>query len=279
MREEAEEEEGGGEGRRAFKHCLQRRVSLFDHPDCVSSWWEYAIANSSAHAEHPIVSAGDVDISRVIPYYIHYDGAEMYANSEYHIWSVGSLVADTHGSVFDRLFPVLAIDDALIQDMNQVHNVVSCLLEWSSRALQSGRWPSKGMQNEEFDKTSLRYERRDRVLADGWRAAFVCVLSRALRPHGAFRGEGGGRGGKEGRRQGGRGRTWSGLSVDCGPCRVNWKLERMAREGEGQGKGGKSNRQYASAHCQWASDRVHGRCKIAQDSTLFPTLLGEKLHM
>ena len=96
-------------------------------------------------------------------------------NPQDHIYD-SPMIADTHGSVFDRLFPVLAVDDAQISSMTSMHQTVAKLLQWSSEALESGYWPLNGMLDEDFDQTSLRHRRRRELLADGWRAVFVRML-------------------------------------------------------------------------------------------------------
>eukprot|EP00959_Pyramimonas_sp_CCMP1952_P218763 4574627-Pyramimonas_sp.AAC.1 len=40
------------------------------------------------------------------------------------------MIADAHGSVFDRLFPALAVDDAQISSMTGMHEAVAKLFQW-----------------------------------------------------------------------------------------------------------------------------------------------------
>ncbi|CAK0860275.1 unnamed protein product [Prorocentrum cordatum] len=97
---------------------LQREISIFgkNGADGVLRWWQNAIATAPHLADHPAARRPWNDVGKTAPLYVHYDGAEVFRNQEYHIWSYGSVMCDV-GSAFDRLFPIVSIPHAALVDM------------------------------------------------------------------------------------------------------------------------------------------------------------------
>ena len=80
-------------------------------------------------------------------------------------------------TVFDRLFPICAIEDASIESLTHVHEVIANMLVWSTDACLEGKWPTRCMRDEEFDVKSWRGKRQGKDLADGWKIAIIPRLA------------------------------------------------------------------------------------------------------
>eukprot|EP00959_Pyramimonas_sp_CCMP1952_P107229 2242090-Pyramimonas_sp.AAC.1 len=74
-------------------------------------------------------------------------------------------------SIFDRLFPVCAVAEASACNVRELHEAVANLIQWSSEALELGRWPDVGMNNGPA-LLGWRGGHRGKSLADGRRGAF-----------------------------------------------------------------------------------------------------------
>lgn len=99
------------------------------------------------------------------------DGAEFFANSEYLVYSIGSILAE--GSVWDTKFPACAIPyDQMIQcNIRKKVNIdVAHVLDWSLRCCASGVFPTHGPEGQEL--TGWRRAKAGKPLCGGWRAIY-----------------------------------------------------------------------------------------------------------
>ena len=169
QKEEREERNGR---RSSINRDFQREVSIFGKGGAggVLHWWENAIGFAPHLFDHPVARWPWGDIAKTAPFYVHYDGAEVYRNQEYHIWSYGSVLCDV-GSAFDRLFPIVSIPYAAIIDMKPVQAAVANLVKWSSTALLEGKWPADGgaRRAPRRGQGGLSWQRPGRGLAWGFR--------------------------------------------------------------------------------------------------------------
>ena len=102
---------------------------------------------------------------------MHTDGAEFYSNSEYLVFSMGSIFAEGH--VWDCKFPCIIIPHSHMIESNVkklVHETASIVFAWSLRAASSGVFPSHGPFGEEMD--GFRRELANTPLSGGWRACY-----------------------------------------------------------------------------------------------------------
>lgn len=100
---------------------------------------------------------------------LHVDGAEFYSNSEYMVWSMGSVFAEGH--VWDIKFPCVCIPHALMHNVKEkVHERVADVLAWSLRAAAAGQWPSRGPFGDEL--SGFRGELAGTVMSGGWHACY-----------------------------------------------------------------------------------------------------------
>ena len=159
-------------GEEEYNMNLQREISIFGKGGVggVLDWWEKAIEHAPHIAGHRAAQRPWGEVAKTAPLYLHYDGAEVFRNQEYHIFSYGSLLCDV-GSAFDRLFPILSVPNGEIADMREVQSAVAKLVKWSSDALIEGKWPETGPDGEDLDEG--REALGGTVLAEGWRGAFI----------------------------------------------------------------------------------------------------------
>lgn len=107
----------------------------------------------------------------MLPIVLHYDGAEIYTNTEYLCWSFCSLFAS--GDVLDVKFPsVILPAHSVVQDAvrAQVHEVVARVITWSLKIAASGIAPALGAFDEPL--TGHRSAMAGARLSNGWKACF-----------------------------------------------------------------------------------------------------------
>ncbi|CAE7832343.1 unnamed protein product [Symbiodinium sp. CCMP2592] len=124
--------------------------------------------------DHPALAG--CDLSEMIQLLIHFDGAEMYKNSEYNIWSFSSALSSLLDvDCLETQFVCCILPQKAMQQKqvkNYVHKEIARLMSWSFKVLQSGKFPSTGFYGEEFPSTSCRAKRSGTALAGEWKACF-----------------------------------------------------------------------------------------------------------
>lgn len=104
------------------------------------AFWKNA-AGQPWFEEHPALRTADLDYT--IPLVFHCDGAEVYSNSEFYIWSVSSLMAK-RCHVLDNKFQVLKIphESMRVPEVKaEVMRVVPMFIAWCCDICASGIMP------------------------------------------------------------------------------------------------------------------------------------------
>lgn len=84
------------------------RRAFFDH-----------LKTLDVYSQHPVLCSPDVDFKRLIPVFLHADGAQFYRDDENFVWSFGS-VFGSKGDVKDVLitkYPIAVIPERFMQDV------------------------------------------------------------------------------------------------------------------------------------------------------------------
>ncbi|CAE7375107.1 nipblb [Symbiodinium sp. CCMP2592] len=135
--------------------AYQFGTSMLGHqtPNAIKEFWEHLQRFAPMDIKgHPALES--CDLSELVPLLVHFDGAEMYRNAEYNIWSFSS--------VFSSMLDV----------KDHVHTEIAKLMSWSFKILQEGRFPDRGYYGEELLEKSSRGKSRGLPLAGGWKACF-----------------------------------------------------------------------------------------------------------
>lgn len=109
--------------------------------------------------------------SGMLPLILHVDGAEFYSNSEYLVWSMSSVLSDSH--VWDSKFPICILPHDSMgthATKKHVHETVANLVAWSLRHAASGIGPDRGFRNEPL--TGVRKQMAGKPLALGWKGCY-----------------------------------------------------------------------------------------------------------
>ena len=122
----------------------------------------------------PVCFSGlDPSIPGLIPIVLHVDGAEFYSNSEYVVFSMGSILCEgVHP--WDSKFAIACIpySNMYENDIRKgVHKAVAETVAWSFKSAASGIFPSRGPWGDEL--TGARKEWAGTLLAGGWRAGYL----------------------------------------------------------------------------------------------------------
>ena len=107
----------------------------------------------------------------LLPIILHTDGAEFYANSEYLVFSMSSVLSDGH--VWDSRFACCVLPHTSLGNDNvkrHVHECVANVLAWSLRHAASGVAPTVGYKGEPL--TGFRQTMAGQPLAHGWTACY-----------------------------------------------------------------------------------------------------------
>ena len=102
---------------------------------------------------------------------LHTDGAEFYANSEYIVFSMSSLLSESH--IWDSKFPICILPhDALGTPATKrhAHETIAKVIAWSLKHAASGTAPTTGFYNEPL--VGDRANMAGKELAGGWKACF-----------------------------------------------------------------------------------------------------------
>lgn len=143
----------------------------------VAELWRH-LKNLPDFTTHPHVlgSRGDQDaLGRGIPVLFHVDGAEVYRNVEYHIWSWGSALTDA-GDVLDRKLPIVMIPEESIKDPDarvSAHRTICEVIAWSMQCAATGKYPERGFNGEAWAPGTTRACQAGQLIADGWTMFFV----------------------------------------------------------------------------------------------------------
>ena len=122
------------------------------------TFWERALEQEWG-AKHPVLEGrrGDA-LGKIIPLQIHVDGAEVYNNKEYLVFSISSVLAQ--GScIWDNKFVVLKLPVMWIKTKSMMQLVmrrVAAFFAWNFAVIASGRLPNTGFYGE-----SLKFEAAD----------------------------------------------------------------------------------------------------------------------
>lgn len=107
----------------------------------------------------------------LLPLVLHTDGAEFYANSEYIVFSMSSLLSESH--IWDSKFPICILPhDALgtATAKRHAHETIAKVIAWSLKHAASGTAPMTGFYNEPL--VGHRANMAGKELAGGWKACF-----------------------------------------------------------------------------------------------------------
>ena len=76
-------------------------------PEDIYAFWRH-IQTLEEYKSHPALQSTDFDyLSKLFPFSVHIDGAEIYRNTEYMYWSVSFPFAN--GDIFDRKIPLCCV--------------------------------------------------------------------------------------------------------------------------------------------------------------------------
>ena len=101
-------------------------------------FWD-ATLQEDRYKSHPALRTQDAK-DKMVPLSFHVDGAEVYADTEFYVWSWGSML--THGSCYDTKFPIAAVPYVAIRSLavrKAVFDEIARFIAWSVGILEQGR--------------------------------------------------------------------------------------------------------------------------------------------
>ena len=137
--------------------------------NALSRYWELQLRQSWGQ-KHPHL---DGDLKRKIPIVWHVDGADVFSNSEFVIWSWAS--ATSHADSLESKFLLCMVPWEYMQTKAQkraVYVAVCAYIKWEMEVLNTGKIP-------EFDFHGRPLARGGESIASGYTAAFAAIKADA----------------------------------------------------------------------------------------------------
>lgn len=150
---------------------LQFAISMTGHRSkaSIAAFWKHC-RSLEEWKNHPCLEQVESHGS-MLPLILHVDGAEFYSNSEYLVWSMSSVLSDSH--VWDSKFPICILPHDSMgthATKKHVHETVANLVAWSLRHAASGIGPDRGFRNEPL--TGVRKQMAGKPLALGCKGCY-----------------------------------------------------------------------------------------------------------
>ena len=97
---------------------MRRSVCGDLSPEDRYAFWRH-IQTLPEYKDHPALQSTDLDyLSKLHPFSIHIDGAEIYKNTEYMYWSISFPFAT--GDIFDRKIPLCCVRMSQVVDKRKM---------------------------------------------------------------------------------------------------------------------------------------------------------------
>jgi hypothetical protein len=144
--------------------------------DGLLKYWRWARTQDWGRKHPALQGQTDEQLSMLIPLMLHVDGAEVFRNSEFYIFSVRSALAE--GAPYDIIFPFLMVRQGHMIDANCKKRVFerACeLFNWSICIAEEGVGPTVGFHGEPILANQRRSAYSGKELAGGFRACYVGV--------------------------------------------------------------------------------------------------------
>ncbi|CAL1130606.1 unnamed protein product [Cladocopium goreaui] len=141
------------------------------------TFWKH-LATCKPWKCHPALHRNDVSYDKLVGFTIHADGAQMYSDDEFFVYSISS-VFSSEGCTKDILLvkiPLAIIPERQMRSKDvraAVNKVVADVTAWSLKICTSGVGPQRGFYNEAFPEKSYRHGLSGKILAGGWKGCYV----------------------------------------------------------------------------------------------------------
>jgi len=113
------------------------------------------------------------ELLKMLPVHVHMDGAEMFTNREFDVWSISSPLVNGI-NIFDAKYQVIKIPAALMKSKavkKHVMREVACFFAWNFEIMQSGIGPQAGYYGEAL--TGFRAKYIGKPFMNGYKACFT----------------------------------------------------------------------------------------------------------
>ena len=160
---------------------LQFQVSALGRGGSKSAqlFWALALTQEWGKA-HPALQGVSLDaLQYIIPLAIHLDGAEVFNNSEYYVFSVSSVLC-VGAHVFDSKFQFLKIPHDMMREKRikeGVFKIAAAYIAWNFEVLQSRKTPHTGFYGEVWPSKSTRATIAGGDIMGSYSAAFAAWKS------------------------------------------------------------------------------------------------------
>ncbi|CAK9018521.1 Uncharacterized protein SCF082_LOCUS14128 [Durusdinium trenchii] len=158
-----------------FSSCLLANYS----EESILKFWQH-IKTLDDWKRHGVVHNMSNDkLRKLIPVNIHRDGAEVFTDNEYFVWSWSSTFAEfgqTTKDVLMKKYPIAIVAESEMQNLSvrkNMEKVVAEITAWSLRHGASGVAPMEGFYGEQFPKRSFRSRIAGKPLACGYRLCYL----------------------------------------------------------------------------------------------------------
>ena len=152
---------------------FQFHTSFGDTSD-IEHFWEH-VAGQEWVVRHPALQVPAPRHKYIIPLQVHADGAEIYNDCDFFVWSVSSMLTYKN-QILDTKFQVLKIRHDSMHDKkvrDDVHAKVALYFAWCFEVCQRGVGPTRGFYDEEFPLDSWASRLRGEALMGQFTACYI----------------------------------------------------------------------------------------------------------
>ena len=146
-------------------------------PSAIAEFWSHC-KTIDPWRTHPHLNNPNLDLSRLVGIVIHGDGAEIFRDDEFFIYSFSSVFVSSHSEpdVLMQKFPIAVLPERdLLQTKKFCNKEIARVVAWSLVHAASGVAPTKGFYGEDFPAGSFRAQLAGSVMANGFKAIYFSM--------------------------------------------------------------------------------------------------------
>lgn len=146
-------------------------------PRAIMQFWEHC-KKVTPWSTHPHLQDPGINMEKLIGVVIHGDGAEVFRDDEFFIYSFSSIFVSSHSAPDPLMqkYPIAVLPERdMAQTKSRCNAEIAKLVSWSLSHAATGVAPSKGYYGETFPAGSFRAQLAGSVLAQGYRAIYFSM--------------------------------------------------------------------------------------------------------
>ena len=146
-------------------------------PSGIAEFWDHC-KQLTPWSSHPHLNNPNLDLKKVVGLMVHGDGAEIFRDDEYFIYSFSSVFVSSHSEADPLMqkFPIAVLPEReMLKTKAACNREIARLVAWSLQHAATGVAPVKGFYGEDFPRGSFRAQLAGSVLARGYKGIYFSM--------------------------------------------------------------------------------------------------------